>query len=85
MHAIVTTLQSWSEVKEDEGVKVWAYGKTAYQTLLGYVLDPDYGDITDPDSGTDIVLNYDVPVLPAHSQRQLLSLVVVPPFYVMMR
>ena len=27
---------------ESEGVKVWAYGKQAYQTLLGYVLDPDY-------------------------------------------
>jgi len=50
--------------QEEEGVKVWAYGKQAYQTLLGYVLDPDYGDITDPDKGTDIVLNYDVPGTP---------------------
>ena len=23
---------------ESEGVKIWAYGKTAYETLLGYVL-----------------------------------------------
>jgi hypothetical protein len=29
--------------KETEGVKIWSYGKTAYETLLGYVLDPDYG------------------------------------------
>lgn len=43
---------------ESEGVKVWAYGKTAYETLLGYVLDPDYGDITDSQTGTDIKLTY---------------------------
>ena len=43
---------------ESDGVKIWAYGKTAYETLLGYVLDPDYGDITDPETGTDIKLTY---------------------------
>jgi hypothetical protein len=36
----------------------------AYETLLSYVLDPDYGDITHPDSGTDIVLNYSIPGTP---------------------
>ena len=49
---------------EAEGVKIWAYGKTAYETLLGYVLDPDYGDITDPETGTDIKLTYTVPGTP---------------------
>ena len=49
---------------EDEGVKIWAYGKTAYETLLGYVLDPDYGDITDPQTGTDIKLTYTIPGTP---------------------
>lgn len=43
---------------ESEGVKIWAYGKTTYETLLGYVLDPDYGDITDPQTGTDIKMTY---------------------------
>tara|TARA_R110002153_G_C13313522_1_gene496544 strand:+ start:71 stop:844 length:774 start_codon:yes stop_codon:yes gene_type:complete len=43
---------------EADGVKIWAYGKTAYETLLGYVLDPDYGDITDSETGTDIKLTY---------------------------
>ena len=43
---------------ESEGVKIWAYGKTAYETLLGYVLDPDYGDITDPETGNDLKLMY---------------------------
>ena len=39
----------------------------AYETLLGLVLDPDYGDISDPETGTDIVLTYTVPGTPAHS------------------
>ena len=34
--------------REDEGVKIYGYGKRAYENLLGYILDPDYGDITDP-------------------------------------
>tara|TARA_Y100000592_G_scaffold100310_1_gene179664 strand:- start:4671 stop:5426 length:756 start_codon:yes stop_codon:yes gene_type:complete len=49
---------------ETDGIKIWAYGKTAYETLLGYVLDPDYGDITDPETGTDLVLTYTVPGTP---------------------
>jgi len=42
--------------KENEGVKFWGFGKTVYQDILGYIADPDYGDITDPMSGRDIVL-----------------------------
>ena len=60
--------------KESEGVKIWSYGKTAYETLLGYVLDPDYGDITDPETGTDIVLNYDVPGTPGSFPKTTLKL-----------
>ena len=59
--------------KESEGVKVWSYGKQAYETLLGYVLDPDYGDITDSDTGTDIVLNYDVPGTPGSFPKTVLK------------
>tara|TARA_B100001094_G_C18130615_1_gene772026 strand:+ start:711 stop:1472 length:762 start_codon:yes stop_codon:yes gene_type:complete len=44
--------------QESEGVKVWGYGKLAYQKLLGIVLDPDYGDITDPEDGNDLKLLY---------------------------
>lgn len=44
--------------QESEGVKVWGYGKTVYETLLSLVLNPDYGDITDPQDGTDLVLSY---------------------------
>ena len=44
--------------EEGEGVRVWGYGKLAYQKLLGIVLDPDYGDITDPEDGNDLKLLY---------------------------
>jgi len=40
--------------EEKEGVRVWGYGKTVYQDLINLVLNPDYGDITDPETGTDI-------------------------------
>ncbi len=58
---------------ETDGVKVWAYGKTAYETLLGYVLDPDYGDITDSETGTDIVLTYNVPGTPGSFPKTTLK------------
>ena len=40
--------------QEDEGVKLWAFGKTVYQSLLNIMLDPDYGDITDVHEGHDL-------------------------------
>lgn len=40
--------------EEDKGVRVWSFGKTVYQDLLNVMLDPDYGDITDPKKGYDI-------------------------------
>ena len=59
--------------QENEGPKIWSYGKMAYETLLGYVLDPDYGDITDPESGTDIVLNYSIPGTPGSFPKTALK------------
>lgn len=44
--------------EEGEGVRVWGYGKMAYEKLLTIVLDPDYGDITDPESGNDLKIMY---------------------------
>lgn len=44
--------------EENEGVKFWGFGKTVYQEILGYIADPDYGDITDPVSGRDITIDY---------------------------
>jgi len=44
--------------KEHEGVKFWGFGKTVYQELLGFISDPDYGDITDPMNGRDITVEF---------------------------
>jgi len=50
--------------RENEGVKVYGYGKTAYELLLGYILDPEYGDVTDTRGGTDITITYTKPNKP---------------------
>ncbi len=42
--------------EEGEGVRFWGFGKTVYQEILGYMADPDYGDITDQNDGRDIVV-----------------------------
>jgi len=58
--------------REDEGIKVYGYGKTAYELLLGYILDPEYGDVTDIQEGTDITLTYTKPNKPgAYPQTSL--------------
>ena len=58
--------------REEEGVKMYGYGKRAYENLLGYILDPDYGDITDAMEGTDISLTYPKPTSPgAYPQTSL--------------
>ncbi len=59
--------------EESKGVRIWSYGKTAYESLLGYVLDPDYGDITHPETGTDLVLNYSIPGTPGSFPKTALK------------
>ena len=44
--------------EEKEGVRFWGFGKTVYQELLSIIADPDYGDITDPTSGRDVVVEF---------------------------
>jgi len=44
--------------KESEGVKFWGFGKTVYTEILGFIADPDYGDLTDPMNGRDIVVEF---------------------------
>ena len=39
---------------EGAGVQLWSFSKMIYQQLLNIMLDPDYGDITDPLEGRDI-------------------------------
>ena len=47
--------------QEKDGVKFWGFGKTVYQELLGFIADPDYGDLTDPVTGRDIVVDKQTP------------------------
>lgn len=43
--------------KEEElGVRYWGFGKTVYEDFLKIMADDDYGDITDPMSGRDVVV-----------------------------
>ena len=48
--------------EEDQGVRVWGFGKQVYETLLNLVLNPEYGDITDPEKGIDLAISYGKPV-----------------------
>lgn len=42
--------------KEDEGVKLWGFGKEIYMELLSMVEDEDIGDFTDIVTGRDLTL-----------------------------
>ena len=44
--------------EEDKGVRWWGFSRTTYQALLDVVLDPEYGDITDTEKGTDLRIDY---------------------------
>ena len=47
--------------EEEEGVKFWGFGIKIYEELLSIIADPEYGDITDPISGTDFIVEYKTP------------------------
>jgi len=47
--------------EEGDGVRVWGFGKQVYEKLLNLILNPEYGDITDPEAGTDLVISYGKP------------------------
>lgn len=42
--------------KEEEGVKIWGFGTTIYEDLLKKCSDPEWGDISDPTHGIDLVV-----------------------------
>jgi len=42
--------------EEDDGIRFWAFGKTIYEEILKIMSDDDYGDITDVNDGTDLVV-----------------------------
>jgi len=45
--------------EKEPTVKVWAYSQSVYQDLLSTCLNPEYGDITDIESGTDFTIKYE--------------------------
>lgn len=68
--------------EESKGVRLWAFGKEVYQKLLGFMLDDDYGDITDLQKGFDIKVNCtkvpgkqfaSIDVIPRPGQRPLFT------------
>ena len=57
--------------EEDKGVRIWGYGKQVYEQLLNLVLNPEYGDITDPEQGTDLVIHYGKPAGASFPQTKI--------------
>ena len=57
--------------EEEKGVRLWGYGKMAYKQLLNLVLNPDYSDITDPETGTDLVIRYGKPAGASFPQTEI--------------
>jgi hypothetical protein len=57
--------------EESKGVRIWGYGKTVYEQLLNLVLNPEYGDITDPSEGTDLTMVYGKPAGASFPQTRL--------------
>lgn len=41
---------------EDDGPKIYACPKTVFSAICAVIHDPDYGDVTDEEDGTDIVI-----------------------------
>lgn len=44
--------------EEDKGVRLYSFGTSVYKQLAAFMVDEDYGDITDPRNGRDITLEY---------------------------
>lgn len=44
--------------EEHLGPKYWGFSETVAKEILGIMLDPDYGDITDPMSGRDLTVTW---------------------------
>ena len=57
--------------EEEQGVKIWGFGRTVYETILNLILNPEYGDITDVDTGTDLTLNYGKPAGASFPQTKI--------------
>ena len=58
MPKLRTTVPVIVRGEEEMGVRWYSFGATVYKALLNYIDDDDYGDITHPDTGRDITLEY---------------------------
>lgn len=47
--------------EEDKGVRLWGYGKKAFETLVKICMSKEYGDVTDVDKGLDLKITYGKP------------------------
>jgi len=47
--------------EENPSVKIWAFSRGVYETILKMFLDEDYGDITDLKNGHDLKVEYTKP------------------------
>lgn len=47
--------------EEEQGIRFYGMGKTVYEEILKIMDDPDYGNIFDPYTGTDLVIKYQTP------------------------
>jgi len=43
--------------KEDEGVKIYSYGIQVHKKVLGFIANPEWGDITDLKEGYDFIVD----------------------------
>jgi hypothetical protein len=44
--------------EEAAGARVWGFSKTVYEDIIRLILNPEYGDITDVDTGIDLTITY---------------------------
>lgn len=44
--------------QEDQGVKFWGFGRQVYEAILEKMSNPDIGDITDLESGNDLIVKF---------------------------
>jgi len=47
--------------EEGKGVRFWGFSKTLFKSLTDVIVDDEYGDITDPKAGTDIIIEVQTP------------------------
>jgi len=55
------------QVTGETKVFYWSFSETVYKDLLNYILDPEYGDITDVRKGTDVIIEKMTPAQAGNS------------------